>query len=227
MPSYRVNEATLSLGVFDVVGQDGGEPGFIGHAGLAETAGSQDVARVAVLDMGPPLHGEGNPGRITASAFGSAALTDDEVRKIKTFIDRHANEHRSFAQLSRSQLIDAAPQLYCVCPHAEPIYEDDGRYARMRFSCAGFVFEAYKKARIQLLDLNVLPMVGMAVIRHGYAREVRLMTDGFVSPEDLGLPGDGPWPVLLCGYLFHALNRDGDAIRRERYAPSIADRHFK
>jgi hypothetical protein len=176
--------------------------------------------------MGPPLHGQGDPGHIRANVVGSATLTDDEVQKIRTFIDRHSNEHLLFLHLSLPQLTAIAPKMYCVCPHALPFYEEDGRYARMRFSCAGFVFEAYKKARIKLLDPNALPLVDIAAIRPGYPVQVRLMDNGRVSQDDLGLEGDGPWPVLLCGYLFHALNRDGDAVRREPYVPSVADRHF-
>ena len=227
MPSYRVTGATLSLSVFDVVGQDGDAPGFIGHAGLAESVGSQEAAGVAVLDMGPPLHGEGSQRLIRANVFGSAALTDDETQKIKAFVDRHANEHQSFLQLAGRSLLDVLPRIYCVCPHASPIYEDDGRYARMRFSCAGFVFEAYRKARITLVDLNALPMVEIEAIRPGYAREMALIERRKVSAEELGLFGDGPWQVLLCGYLFHAPNRDSDAIRREPYSPNIADRYFE
>jgi hypothetical protein len=227
VPSYRVAGSTLSLSIFDVVGQDGGESGFIGHSGLAESAGSQNAARIFVLDMGPPLHGPGGSGQVRANVVGSAALTDDEVQKIKTFVNRHANEHLVFLQFGATRLIKAAPQMYCVRPHASPFYEDDGRYARTRFSCAGFVFEAYKKARIQLLDSDNLPMVNIAVIKLAYPEQVRLMEAGRISPGALGLEGSGPWPVLLCGYLFHALNRDADVIRHEPYAPSIADRHFK
>lgn len=227
MPSYRVSGPTLSLCIFDVVGQDGDESCFIGHAGLAESAGSQDPTEMLVLDMGPPLHGQSGPSRIKASVMGSAALTDDEVHKIKVFVDRHANEHSVFLQFSTSQLIEAAPQMYCVCPHASPFREDDGRYARMRFSCAGFVLEAYKKARIGLLDSGNLPMVDIGVIRLAYPQQVRLMENGRISRPALGLEGNGPWPVLLCGYLFHALNRDADAIRREPHAPTIEDRYFR
>ncbi len=212
--------------MFDVVGQDGDEPAFIGHTGLAESAGLQNAAKIPVLDMGPPLHGHRAPGHIRADVVGSAALTDDEVKKVTNFVNRHANEHRSFRSLSRSELINAAPEMYIVRPHAKPFEEEDGRYARIRFSCAGFVLEAYRKARIRLLDSEALPSVGMDVIRLCYPTQVRLIEDGKVRPEDLGLEGDGPWPVLLCGYLFHALNREAGAVRRESYAPSIADRYF-
>jgi hypothetical protein len=226
VPSYRVAGSTLSLSIFDVVGQDSDESGFIDHTGLAEFAGSQNAAKIPVLDMGPPLHGQGGSGHVRANVVGSATLTADEVQKIKTFVNRNANEHLVFLQFSMSQLIKAAPQMYCVHPHASPLYEDDGRYARMRFSCAGFVLEAYRKARIKLMDSNDLPMVDIGVIRSAYPEQIRLVEGRRISSEALGLEGSGPWPVLLCGYLFHALNRDADVIRHEPYAPSIADRYF-
>lgn len=226
MPSYRISGSTLSLSRFDVVGQDGAESNFVSHAGLAESAGSQGAANVPVLHMGPPLHGNGAPVHIKVDVAGSAALTDDEIQKIKTFVDRHANEHLLFSQLSQTQLIQAAPQMYCVLPHECPLYESDGRYARTRFSCAGFVFEAYKSARIKLLDLNELPMVDMAIIAAAYPQQTRFIESRRINAEALGLGGNGPWPVLLCGYLFHALNREADVIRREAYAPDITDRYF-
>lgn len=226
MPSYRVSGTTLALSRFEVVGQDGAEMGFIGHAGLVEAAGSHDAASVPVLDMGPPLHGHDVAGQVRGDVVGSAALTDDELRKIKTFVDRHANEHAMFSQISRTQLMQMAFQMYCVLPHASPLSENDGRYARTRFSCSGFVLEACKRARIRLLDLNALPMVDMAIIAGAYP-QIRLLERGMTSAEDLGLRGDGPWPILLCGYLFHALNREADVIRQEMYTPDIMDRYFR
>jgi hypothetical protein len=225
VPSFRLSESTLSLSRFDVVGQDGAESGFIGHAGLAESAGSQNAASIPVLEMGPPLHGHGTAGHVRGDVVGSAALTDDDVQKIKTFVDRHANEHLVFSHFSRSQLLQAAPHMYCVLPHVSALYENDGRYARTRFSCAGFVLEAYKTARIKLLDLNGIPKVEMAVIAAAYP-QTRFIESGRISAEALGLGGDGPWPVLLCGYLFHALSREADAIRQEAYTPDIMDRYF-
>ncbi len=225
VPSYRIAGSTLSLSLFDVVGQDGAELGFIGHAGLAESTGSENATKIPVLDMGPPLHGHGASGHVKADVVGSAALTDDEVQKIRTFVDRHANEHLVFSQFSRSELIQASAQMYCIRPHVSPLYENDGRYARTRFSCAGFVLEAYNKARIRLLDVNALPMVEMAVLALAYP-QTRLIGSGRISADALGLGGSGPWPVLLCGYLFHALNRDVDVIRHQTYAPSAADRYF-
>ena len=226
MPSYRVAESTVSISIYDIVGQDGSESGFIGHSGLSAAEGSQDAAAIPIHDMGPPLHGQGGSTRLRADVLGSAILTDDEVQKIRTFVDRHTNEHLLFLQFSGKKLLAAVPQMYRVCPHAEPFREEDGRYARMRFSCAGFVFEAYKKAKIELLNTSALPMVGISDIEHGYPAQARLMQRGSVSATDLGLIGDGPWRVMFCGYLFHAVERDPLTVRREPYTPGIADRHF-
>ncbi|NOY43662.1 MAG: hypothetical protein GXP26_17735 [Planctomycetes bacterium] len=228
MPSYRVSESTtpLKLLIFDVVGRDGKETGFVDHAGLTESTGTHETRKIPILHMRPPLHGRRDPEHMKVSVVGSATLTDDEVHKIRTFVDLHDGEHSAFLQLSRSGLIRATSEMYCVRPHASPLREADGRYARTRFSCAGFVFEAYKRARIELLDPNALPMVDMADIKLAYPDYERLMENERISSEDLGLDGSGPWPVLLCGYLFHALDRDAEAIRNHPYTPIAANRFF-
>lgn len=228
MPSFRVDAPTLSLNIYDVIAKDSAaQVGFIGHTGLAKSTGAHPSARIPFLDMAPPLHGHDTSQHLQAHVVGSAELTDDEVQKIKTFIDRHAGEHSVFQQFSRLQIFQTAPQMYCIIPHATPLFEeDDGRYPRMRFSCAGFVLEAYRKARINLVNTNTLPKVEYAVIEIAYSSQIGLMNHTGISREDLGLEGDGPWPVLLCGYLFHALNRDASAIRHKPYIPSIEDRRF-
>lgn len=225
MASFRVNTSTQEINRFDVVGADSSEADFICHVGLAAAAGSQDVTSVAVLDMGPPMHGHSFENHMKCDVTGSAELTDDEVQKIRTFVDRHASEHELFSQLGATQILKIAPQMYCVLPHTSPIYEDDGRYTRTRFSCVGFVLEAYRGARIKLLNLDELPLIDMKNIAAAYP-QTRLIQRGLISAEDLGLVGEGPWPVLLCGYLFHALDRDSGVIRQEAYAPSMDDGHF-
>lgn len=226
MPSYRVNESTISLNIYDIVGQDGNSHNFIVHTGLAESTGSHAAEQnIPVIDMSPPLR-EGND-LSDVSVVGSAFLTDDEERKIKKFIDTHASEHEAFQQLRRKEFFKSIPQMYCVFPHAEKIKEKDGRYTRMRFSCVGFVFEAYKYAKIVLLvDTNDLPSLNMELIGQAYPRQLQMMESNHVKKEDLGLTGDGPWSVMLCGYLFHALNRTSNDIRTEPYTPHLEDQSF-
>lgn len=226
MPAYRVAEANIDLALFDVVGLAGDVATFIKHVGLTGSAGRHSADRVPVVDMAPPLHGQDEYGHMKADVIGNAVLTDDDRRKIATFVDRHAGEHEAFRQLGGFALLSTFPRIYIVYPHMKPFHEEDGRYARMRFSCAGFVLEAYRRARIRLLEPEALPPVEMDIIQLCYPQLASLMKSGRVSPEDLGLEGDGPWPVLLCGYLFHALNRDAAAVRSEPYAPKIEDRCF-
>jgi len=222
LPTYRVAEANISLAVFDIIGQDGDEETFIRHVGLANSAGLHSASEIPVIDMRPPLHGPDEQGHMRVDVVGSTVLTDDDRWKITTFVNRHAGEHEVFKRF-RFELL---PQMYIVYPHMEPFYEEDGRYSRMRFSCAGFVLEAYKKARIKLLDPKTLLSVEMDILRPCYPELMRLIENGRISPEDLGLEGDGPWPVLLCGYLLHALNRDAATVRSEPYTPNIEDRYF-
>jgi hypothetical protein len=174
--------------------------------------------------MGPPLREHGDV--INANAAGGVELTSDEANKIRTFINKHALEHQSLRELERRQLIGHLPKMYCVVPHATPLREVDGRYSRMRFSCAGFVFEAYRKARIVLVDQDTLPEATLADIRSAYGRYMEILERAGVALDEIGLGGNGPWRVLFCGYLFHSLGRDVNAVRREPFAPGMTHRYF-
>jgi hypothetical protein len=110
MPTYRVGESSVTLDLFDVVGQDGADAGFVAHAGLAASAGVQNTNALPMIDMGPPLHGQGAGAHFQARVVGTASLTDDEVRKLQTFVDRHANEHQVFRRFNCGQLVKSAPQ---------------------------------------------------------------------------------------------------------------------
>jgi hypothetical protein len=147
--------------------------------------------------MGPPLrHGE----TIRADAVGKPELDDGDFRRIKIFIDRHASEHASISLVG----LRGAAKVYCILPHAERLREEDGRYVRKRFSCAGFVFEAYKAAGITLVDADGLPPVTLEQIKLAYPSYESLL-DHARFRGSMGLSGQGPWAVMLCGYLINAL----------------------
>ena len=40
------------------------------------------------------------------------------------------------------------------------------------------------------------------------------------------IPGDGPWPVVLAGYVLNSLNRDEDEIRSAPYNATAGDEFF-
>ncbi|MGA2497442.1 MAG: hypothetical protein ABSH20_06860 [Tepidisphaeraceae bacterium] len=219
MPSVRTVGLKVDVIAFDVIGTDGERQGFIRHTGLASVAGEHDRRAVPVIDMAPPLR---RPGKMEANVVGTANLTDDEAHRVKDFVDRHEGEHRAIQKLNRLSF----PQVYCVLPHAAPFNEADGRYVRMRFSCAGFVFEAYKRAGIHLVEERQLPPIELQRIKEAYPDHAPLL-DRPDFRDLMGLTGPGPWPVMLCGYLLNATKRDAPAIRREPHVAKTGDEIFQ
>ena len=221
MPSYRVDTSEVTVGDYEVAGQAKEGQDFFQHVGLVKYAGTFNSKAVPVVDMEPPLNAQDSNIK-KVDAIGTANLLYSEIQKIKNFIERHEAEHAS-AQQIRPKMFDKA---YCIVPHAKELREEDGRYIRMRFSCSGFVFEAYLWAGIHLFDETKLPESSESALRQVYAREFDAADRGFVNLGSLGLNGSGPWPVMLCGYILHSLNRDPDIIRSEKYEPSEQDATF-
>jgi hypothetical protein len=210
VPSVREKGPKVTLATYCVVGADGVLPGFICHTGLAAKNGEQDQATVEVSDMGPPLN---VAGQMKADTVSMAELTVDEIRKIKTCIEKHHSEHQATQQLTRNSI----PQVYCIFPHSVPLRGRDGRYPRVRFNCSGFIFDAYKQVGIVLLDNETMPEIDLNQIKMAYPRYATLLShDRF--RESMGLVGDGPWRVMLCGYLVNSMNRDVASIRAQPFA---------
>lgn len=227
MPSFRVTSAEFTVGLFDAVGSSAeAKPEFISHVGLVSTSGIISRNECPVVDMGPPLHGPDHVSRLPVRVAGTAELTVDERRKIKLFAELHASEHASLRTLGIGRLLALAPQMYCIAPHSDLLTEADGRPIRTRFSCAGFVLEAYRSARIDLLDTDALPLIPMSAISEAYPEQFRLAQSGRIKLAELGLVGDGPWPVLLCSYLFHSLARETSEIRSERFVAQLKHHCF-
>ena len=197
-------------------------PAFIAHTGLASRSGQQKRSAVDVVHMGPPLRTD---GQMTADTHGTTRLNDNERRKIENFNDRHAGEHAATRNLTGRALLRRAATLYCIHPHTVRHLEEDGRYARIRFSCAGFVFEAYRKAGITLLDESTMPPVSLDELKRSYS-SFSSMLDLPQFRASMGLSGPGEWQVMLCGYLLHALNRNATDIRSTPYVPSETDTYF-
>jgi len=72
------------------------------------------------------------------------------------------------------------------------------------------------------IDANSLPNVERTTIMSAYP-----LAEGHVALlQDWGLEGDGPWKVVLAGYVLHALNRSTEEIRQEPYRAKAGDEHF-
>lgn len=93
-----------------------------------------------------------------------------------------------------------------------------------RFSCAGFVLDSHLQIDIELLDLDdgVLPEVDKKMLESAYPDVARKGAD----LEDYGVGGDGPWRIVLAGYVLHALNRPSERIRHEPYQAQSGDELF-
>jgi len=220
MPAHRLDNHPVAVRRNEVVGQDSETvPHFIRHVGLAadEHPGLTLAEPLRMTDMGPPLTRRRDPDAV--HAWGHVPLTDDEVAQIDLFVDRVASEYQASQASPRRQ--------YVVAPHCAPVTAEDGTITCHRFSCGGFVIEAYRFVGIDLIvtDGDSLPTVGMDVLRLAYPDQQRALDNSRLR-ETLGLSGDGPWPIVLAGYLLHSLARPEAEIRDGPYQPRPGDEYY-
>jgi hypothetical protein len=215
---------------YSVVGSyaDTGPTDFVRHvAVLKEGQHIGGPAEVEVYHMGPPIvAGEESAAAPRASRSCRADLLADigldaeEREAIRDWIAQVEKEDRTGVGVF---------QQYVVVPHMKWVRAPEtGRRMRRRFSCAGFVIECYRAADIGLVDTEGgLPEVDEQLLLVAYPDLARLESAdprakgrlGFKDREDLGLQGEGPWNVVLPGYLFHSLKRV--TVDNPRPAPYI------
>ncbi len=219
MPARRLTNS-VPCGKYDVVGIDSdAATHFIRHVGMV----SMELGRIRAADpvslvhMKPPLERELLEHCI--SAVGTANLTADEINKTSVFIDELIGEYetrrvRGFAQ-------------YVVFPHVRECREQDGTIVSRQYSCTGFVIEAYREVLIDLLDTKDarLPGVPLETIVRAYPDQERSLRNPDRRAR-VGLRGDGPWPVVLPGYVLNSLVREEDEIRRSAHVARPGDEYF-
>jgi hypothetical protein len=220
MPAERLRDALIPVRQFDVGGQDSDDvDDFVRHVGLAlQPHGglTQGSSAVRLAHMGPPLSIDGDGDADPIQTIATTELTADEILQIQVFIDELSSEYQAESARPRRQ--------YIICPHA---VDPDEQFPFRRFNCAGFAVEAYRDAGIELVQLNEasLPTVSLATLKHAYPDHASRL-DNAPLREAYGLKGDGPWPVLLAGYVINAMARDVAAIRDVPYSPSPGDEFF-
>ena len=216
---------------YSIVGHYAARP-FVKHAALlkADTAllfGAEDVL---VWHIGPPL---------VAGAKTTAAAAEKEqdnrpycwiyqsrcrsiFEGIETWLTDVDKEDRPVGH-SRTELLAQ----YRVSPPIHWVPAENGIPLYRQFSCVGFVMDCYRFIGVNLIDdsrADNLPEVTIDIIVAAYgpiARKADYRTR-------FGIPGPGPWRIVLAGYIFHSLNRDPDVIRQTPYVPSgIADKDFQ
>jgi hypothetical protein len=222
MPTVRLSGTTTTIRKYDVVGQNSsGASEFIEHVALADeerrSFGESDG--ISLVHMMPPLRRETSHSPI--HCVGTVDLTVDEIREIDVFIDEIESEYEA------ARIRNDRRQQYVIAPHVRPIQAPDGTMICRRFSCAGVVIEAYREIEITLLQTEpaTLPAVSLDSLERQYPDLAPMLQRPKVR-EDYGIPGDGPWPVVLAGYVMNALVRTAEEVRRQPYTAESGDEFF-
>jgi len=220
MPAQRLKNQPVTVRKYDVAAQDSASTRcFVGHVGLAPEQRShlRWNDEIGSVHMKPPL--QRSQSGFAVHAVGTAGLTSDEIRQIDVFVDELEDEYEADKRRHLRQ--------YVIHPHTEPVLATDGTIICRRFSCAGFVIEAYRDAGIMLLSTTVddLPSVSLDTLKRAY-HDFRERLDRPDERKRYGLSGDGPWPVLLAGYVLNAFDRSENEIRATPYKPRSGDEFF-
>jgi len=210
---------------FAVVGQYGEAPAsrFVQHVALLRSDQELGYATpdVRVWHMGPPLvagtiseAATVHEATCTVHMIGVVDLDAQDVEGIETWLAEVDTEDRPSGKL-------APLRQYTIHPAVLWVTAENGTRLYRRFSCVGFVLDGYRAIGINLIDdsrAENLPAVNLETVADAYGEGVRneRLRNAF------GIPGDGPWPILLAGYLIHALNRSDAEIRTSAYLPSSA-----
>jgi hypothetical protein len=202
--------------LYGVVGEaEDGAGGFIRHVAMCVPEVSKYVMDqlVRVVHMGPPLASDAS---MRASVFGVVRLSSDECAKIQLWLAEVMEEDRP-NRPERSYVVDP----YCKWE----IDKETGIRRYRRFSCVGFVFACYQEAvgiRLVQVEHEHLPPVSLDTVKEIYGERL----DREAKRRRYGLLGDGPFCVVLPGYLFHSLARDDMLVRASPYKASPGDEYW-
>lgn len=220
MPAKRPDPTPFLVRKHDVVGQDSESwAEFITHVGLAADRHSEATSstKLQIIHMGPPL--ERSDEEVDVHAHGCVPLTADEMELIDVFVNRTQAEYGAH---NAGEL-----QQYMIVPHCRQEEKADGTVAFRKFSCSGFVIEAYRFAGIDLIvtEPEDLPKVGIDTLLRAYPKQQRQLSHARFR-RSLGLEGAGPWPIVLAGYVLNSLRRTEAEIRGKPYLPQPGDEYF-
>jgi len=207
---------------FAIVGQYAVEPkGFVQHVALlVAQCEVSSASQVSVWHMGPPLRVT-DPGA-SASVPAGECRADLVIEIPLAADDRNAMLHWK-SKVEKERRPSALFQQYVIDPPIVWIRSETGRKLYRRFSCAGFVMSCYASAGIFILNQETdFPAASLADVERAYPQLRRLLQMapaaqaklGFRDLADFGIPGDGPWQIVLAGYIFHSCHRLTAATHR-------------
>ena len=229
--AFKLTKTRVECTQYAIVGKyASGSRDFVAHAALLKVTCDVSVDKLmGVWECGPPIVGTENmEGRFGENKCIVSVVAD--LRLVPTERDAVANFLQGVEKQYRSRNILPFQQ-YKLIPHADwVIAPETGRRIRRRFSCCGFVIEAYADAGIVLLDTYNLPAAELRDVEAAYPSLIRLTNCpekiqrkfGFLGLDDIGLGKNAPWQLALPGYLFHACDGvDPRTVDAPFVAPSV------
>lgn len=216
MPCHDLETGPQTVMRFDVVGQYSASANrFLAHVCLldSDSVAFSAGALVKVAHMKPPAQrGDLQTGHVACYV----PLTNDQIRDISIWLDEIMDEYKA-ANVKEQYVIHPPWQ-----DKNDPL---TGTRRFRRYSCAGFVIDSHNQVGLDLLDINedALPEVNYQQIASAYpliASANRNLLGKF------GLEGDGPWRIVLAGYVMHSLNRSNDEILSGPYRAKAGDELF-
>lgn len=205
------------------------EPPVVKHIGiLPHTTLLIGGKRIGIYDMGPPLRagqadekGKALLSLVVPAVVGVLPLSDEERDAVQVNIEdirrRIPHPMTRSATIGNDICREALAQYVAVPAYEERKGDSSGGPQYLRCSCAGFVLYAYRDV-VDLLDVTNIPLVSLSEI----VRIWPIAADPAVR-SNAGLVGDGPWRVVLPGYVFNAIDAGRSAMP---YSAVTEDRAF-
>ncbi|MCC5877250.1 MAG: hypothetical protein JJU11_13595 [Candidatus Sumerlaeia bacterium] len=231
MPVVGVDEDPIPVRRFDVIGKLNKNTRCVEHVGLsleARTLGGQK-SPLRVIDMAPPVAERDAGDSFPRHLVGTADLTSETDFEVVEMLENFVTSTRGKMEARSSGRVFPLPEefrVYVIHPHSIEGYQDeDDEVHPARYSCAGYVYEGYRRAGLRLLDVGLLPNVTFNEVLI-VDRRLALAQRKPELRKWVGLEGDGPWPIMMPGYLMASLNRRAEEIRQTPYTPQPEDMRF-
>ncbi len=221
MPASRLTDEPQAIGRFDVIGMERSKPYLVRHVALSLFNRSARLGeKLHVAHMCPPFEQNPNEETCACHSFGTADLTADDEEEIKLFLDELDGEY----QAATRRIEADAWCVYVAYPNKLQETEADGTVVFTRYSCATLVMDAYEAIEVVLIvpDENEIPSLTIEQIGEVFPAILR---DG-TKRQQILLGERSDWPVVLPGYILHAMNRPADHVRQEAYVPDFPDAYF-
>lgn len=221
-----LSEQPVSIEKYDVCGihQNYCERNLVTHLGLS---GSDNINKIVsdnlnLFHMKPPYaHDAPLKNAVTFFVEASKYLTDAQKKNLDRFLITCKQE------LAESSINSAHYIIYpCFIVEDVPI-------KTRRYSCAGFVIQAFKKMDFELIDLNdsSIPRYDLNGIIQRHPAGPLLRRNSSISNQYGLAPEGSSWPIIFPGYVVRAvlhwiLQKQAGDMSCELYHPQSGDEYL-